>query len=133
MPKRTQNRSAPDTVWRRLGVGWILVWFVGCGSNLAEVQGTVLIVGQMVVGASNVRGTVVFAPREAGLPTGSGVLNEAGQYSIYVRSNEGLKPGPYAVAVTVTKARPANTEGARRPGSCCRRPSIPIHVNQGCN
>lgn len=72
--------------------------------------------GQKVLGTEGVRGTVVFAPREEGLPTGSGVLNEKGQYSIYVGASEGLKPAPYRVSVTVTKVRPATTEGGTPSG-----------------
>lgn len=114
-------RNARCHWWPRL-LPFVLLLVTGCGSDLAEVQGTVSIDGQKVVGANDVRGTVLFAPREKGLPTGSGVLNETGQYSIFVGANEGLKPGPYAVAVTVTKIRPAATEGGTPSGQLLSPP-----------
>ncbi|MGD9635434.1 MAG: hypothetical protein AB7G28_15710 [Pirellulales bacterium] len=93
-----------------------MLLLAGCGTGLADVQGSVSIDGEKVVCAEDVRGTVLFSPREPGLPTGSGVLDESGQYAIYVGANEGLKPGPYSVAVTVTRIRPASTEGGTPSG-----------------
>jgi hypothetical protein len=119
----------------------VVLGCVGCGSDLADVQGSVSIDGQKVLGADDVRGTVVFAPREEGLPTGSGVLNEAGQYAIFVGANEGLKPGPYSVSVTVTRIRPAATEGGTPSGQLLspakyanpRQSGLEVTVEPGSN
>lgn len=93
-----------------------MVLLSGCGSKLAEVRGSVSIDGRTVTGGQGVRGTVLFSPREEGHPTGSGVLNRSGEYSVYVGANEGLPPGPYAIAVTVTKIVPPATPGGTPSG-----------------
>lgn len=118
-----------------------LLTCVGCGSQLADVNGSVSIDGKKVVGASDLRGTVVFAPRGTGLPTGSGVLNDRGQYAIYVGSNAGIQPGPYRVAITVTKIRPASRVGGTPSGELLsparyanpRQSGLEVNVEAGSN
>jgi hypothetical protein len=95
---------------------FLLLILSGCGSELAKVQGTVSLNGERVAGGRAVRGTVLFSPREKGQPTGNGVLDESGEYSVFVGATEGLPPGPYAVAVAVTEVVPAKVPGGTPSG-----------------
>lgn len=106
----------PQRLGRRSAQVVFLLLLSGCGSSLAEVQGSVSLDGEKLAGAPDVRGTVLFSPRRAGLPTASGLLDNAGQYTVFVGSNEGLMPGPYSVAITVTKVIPAKTLGGAPSG-----------------
>ena len=58
----------------------------------------------------------MFSPRQAELPTASGMLDSAGQFTVFVGSNQGLMPGHYSVAITVTKVIPAKTLGGAPSG-----------------
>lgn len=89
---------------------------VGCGSELAEVHGTVSLDGQKISAAPDLRGTVLFSPAEPGSAAGSGMLNESGEYTVCVGATEGLRPGPYQVAISVTKILPPNTPGGTPSG-----------------
>jgi len=93
-----------------------LLLFSGCGSELAEVHGTVSLDGKAVAAAPDIRGTVLFSPTEQGLATGSGTLDESGKYTVFVGSTEGLRPGTYRVAVSVTRILPAQTPGGTPSG-----------------
>lgn len=84
---------------------------VGCGSEFAEVQGTVTLDGQNVCAAHDVSGTVLFSPVEQGLSAGNGAVDESGQYTVFAGSTAGLRPGPYRVAISITRIRPAKTPG----------------------
>src|SRR5262249_38316048 len=103
----------------------------GCGSQLAEVEGTVTLDGQKVVGGRDVRGTVLFSPNQPGLPSGSGALDESGTYTAYVGATEGLPPGSYGVAVTVTKIVPPSAPGGTPSGRLLSPPEYSDPRNSG--
>ncbi len=89
----------------------IALSLIGCGSDLAEVHGTVTLDGENATGASDVQGTVVFSPVERGRGTASGILDKSGHYFLSVGTTDGLVPGPYLVAVSVIKILPPATSG----------------------
>ena len=109
--------------------------FVGCGSELAEVCGTVSLDGQKILGAPDLRGTVLFSPSEPGRASGSGVLNDSGEYAVFVGATEGLRPGPYDVAISVTKILPPKSPGDTpsgeriTPGMYATPKTSGLHVN----
>lgn len=80
-----------------------LLLIIGCGSGMASVSGSVTLDGAQLAGGKEVRGTVFFYPDgQPGAP-GIGVLDENGRYTLMTGSQEGVKPGPYTVAVSATQ------------------------------
>ena len=96
-------------------IGFLLL-LSGCDSGLAKVHGSVSLDGKKLAGASDIRGTLLFSPLQPGHPTGSGMLDSNGTYAVFVGSNQGLTPGSYKVAITVTKVLPAKTPGGAPSG-----------------
>jgi len=90
----------------------VLALLTGCGSDLAEVHGTVTLDGQNIAAGPNMHGTVLFSPTLQGGASGTGVLDPSGRYTVFVGGTEGLRPGPYQVAIAVTRILPPKTEGA---------------------
>lgn len=108
--------AAMRRIGLRLAFAFPIACAVGCGSELAEVHGTVSLDRQKISGAPDLRGTVLFSPTEQGHAIGSGMLNESGEYTVFVGATEGLRPGPYQVAISVTKILPPNTPGGTPSG-----------------
>jgi len=106
----------------KTGRHWLLLFVglasaTGCGRGLAEVEGTVTLDGAPLAGGSDVKGTVLFYPvGKSGAP-GVGVLDANGRYKLSTGSQEGIEPGPYEVAISVTKIimpkDPTGTPGGR--------------------
>src|SRR5262245_60991454 len=90
----------------------VLASMTGCSSDLAEVHGTVTLDGQNIAAGPNMHGIVLFSPTQQGGASGTAVLDESGKYTVFVGATEGLRPGPYQVAVAVTRILPPKTEGA---------------------
>ncbi|NQT37842.1 MAG: hypothetical protein HQ581_10155 [Planctomycetes bacterium] len=76
---------------------------VGCGSDLAEVTGTVSLDGGPLDS-----GTIVFQGPD--LPQGVGQIGEDGSYRISTGTQRGLPPGQYRVTVTAYKTRTGRDE-----------------------
>lgn len=93
-----------------------LLLLSGCGSELAEVHGTVSLDGHRLSGRHDVRGTVLFSPRERGQPMGTGTLDESGAFTASVGGTDGLPPGPYLVTIAVTRILPPNSPGGAPSG-----------------
>jgi hypothetical protein len=72
----------------------------GCGSELADVSGTVTLDGQPLP-----RGTVVFQGDK--LASGYGEIRSDGTFEIRTGDQQGLKPGKYRVTVTAYQTGPA--------------------------
>ncbi len=76
---------------------------VGCGSDLAEVTGTVSLDGRPLDS-----GTIVF--QGPNLPQAAGQIGEDGSYSVSTGTQRGLPPGQYRVTVTAYKTRAGRDE-----------------------
>ena len=93
---------------RTLAIVLVLVMLAGCGESgppLAPVKGKVTLNGQPYT-----KGTVVFQPSGGG-PTGIGMTDVNGDYSVWTSGRKGAPLGPHTVMVT-TIADPSATQVA---------------------
>jgi hypothetical protein len=90
----------------------------GCGNGLARVSGQVSLDGRPLRSGSDTRVTVKFQPASGTGPSGVGLVDENGNYSLSTGSQNGLPPGDYVVACSASqlvKAAGSNVaQGARR-------------------
>ncbi|HEX3601615.1 MAG TPA: hypothetical protein VHU84_15795 [Lacipirellulaceae bacterium] len=95
-----------------------LATLIGCGNGLARVSGQVTLDGQPLRAGSDTRVTVKFQPASGTGPTGVGLVDENGIYSLSTGSQNGLPPGDYLIACSgsqLIKAAGSNAvQGARR-------------------
>jgi hypothetical protein len=102
-PNRKVSQQSPSLKLRLFGLALATALSTGCGSNLADVQGTVTLDGNPIVGGPEVRGTVTFFPKDGkGVPS-TGIIDENGKYAMSTVSDTGVPPGSYDVAVTATR------------------------------
>ena len=88
---------------RCVAVALALAAMAGCGGSYdASVSGIALLNNSPLP-----RGTVKFTPEQAG-PSGYGLINEDGTYSIMTGREEGLPSGPYVVTVVANEPSVAN-------------------------
>ena len=97
----------------------LVLSMVGCGSDLAEVRGTVTVDDQPLRGGSGVRATVVFQPASGGGAPGVGLIDESGNFTLSSGADRGVRPGDYVVTVTATqlipdKSNPSGPASGRR-------------------
>lgn len=92
-----------------LGIACIM--FVGCGSDLATVSGTVTMDGRPLAGSEHLRGTVSFLPVGGHGTAAIGYLDENGAYKLSSGSRVGVLPGKYMVSVSATEIIPAKIPG----------------------
>ncbi len=90
----------------------------GCGNGLARVSGQVTLDGQPLRADSDTRITVQFQPASGTGPSGVGLVDQNGSYSLSTGSQNGLPPGDYVVACSASqlvKVAGSNVaQGARR-------------------
>ena len=110
--KRACRRSISTDLlaWNALAATTLLAFTVtGCGSDLAEVRGTVTVDDLPLRGGSGVRATVVFQPTSGGGAPGVGLIDESGRYTLSSGADSGLRPGDYVATVTATQLIPDRT------------------------
>ena len=93
-----------------------ILTITGCGSEFATVTGTVTLDGEPLAGGPELRGTVYFYPEGGAGAPGVGILDSSGQYSLQTGSQEGVRPGPYVVAVSATQIIMPTTPGGMPAG-----------------
>jgi hypothetical protein len=86
--------------------------FVGCGSGLASVEGTVTLDGKPIEGGPLMYGTVSFYRDDGSGAPAVGVIDESGQYSLRTGGREGIAPGVYLVGIAVKKITMPTTPNA---------------------
>jgi hypothetical protein len=84
---------------------------VGCGDDLASVNGTVTLDGHPVAGGPQIYGTVSFYRESGGGAPAVALINESGQYSLRTGGRKGIEPGAYLVGIAVKKVIPPTTPG----------------------
>ena len=85
--------------------------FLGCGSDLAAVSGTVTLDGKPLAGNERLRGTVQFSPEDGHGTTAVGYLDGDGRYDLSSGSRSGVLPGKYLVTVSATEIIPPKIPG----------------------
>ena len=76
---------------------------VGCGNNVARVNGVVTVDGEPLRSVDGVRATIFFQPASGQGPTGAAVVDEQGEYQLYCGSQKGVPPGPYLVTISASQ------------------------------
>lgn len=79
----------------RVGLGGLLVAFIGCGTGLKSVEGIVTMDGKPVDGAS-----VAFVPEGGAGRQASGSTGPDGKFTLISGPDKGAAPGNYKVLVT---------------------------------
>jgi hypothetical protein len=95
----------------------LVVAVVGCGSNLAEVNGVVTVDGQPLQGGNGVRATVIFQPATGVGRVAVGLVDSSGQYHLSSGSEAGVVPGEYVVTCSATqlvRGSDGSVSGGRR-------------------
>jgi hypothetical protein len=85
----------------------------GCGNGLASVTGAVTLDGQPVRSSSDLYGVVSFYREGGGGPPATGMINEAGRYTLATGAQQGIEPGAYLVAVSLKKILPPEVAGGQ--------------------
>lgn len=105
-----------------LFAGVVMAGAVGCGDNLADVQGHVTLNGKPLAAGDDVSGMVYFFPEGGTGAPALGLLDSEGAYQLATGSKAGIAPGRYLVTVTASKIIPSQTPGAPPSG----RPITPL-------
>lgn len=88
-----------------------LAAIAGCGDRLPRVTGQVLLDGDVVLGASDLRCILLFYPESGSGTPAVAVVDRSGHYSLDTGSKKGAKAGKYNVAVTITQLSQPGDEG----------------------
>lgn len=100
IPSQIQETTHVSTMTRLIVVVGLIVPLIGCSKSFNKVEGTIMLDGQPVVGA-----TVTFMPTFEGGQSGSGVTDSSGKFKIVNPTNDkGLAKGEYKVLITRAEA-----------------------------
>jgi hypothetical protein len=88
-------------------VVYVLPTLLGCGNDLASVNGTVSLDGQPVNGGPQMYGTVTFYSETGQGAPATAIIDESGRYSLKTGGRDGVEPGTYLVGIAVKKVEPA--------------------------
>jgi len=83
----------------------------GCRDGRSSVGGRVTLDGQPVEGSRVIYGKVSFYRKGGGGAPAIGVIKESGAYSVNTGGQDGLEPGDYNVAVTISQILPPAEPG----------------------
>jgi hypothetical protein len=88
-------------------VTFLLPALIGCGNDLASVQGTVSLDGQPINGGPQIYGTVTFYSESGQGAPATAIIDESGHYSLKTGGQDGVAPGTYLVGIAVKRVEPA--------------------------
>jgi hypothetical protein len=104
---------------------------VGCGSNLATVNGTVTLDGRPLASTERLSAHVQFCPEGGHGTVATGYLDENGEYNLSSGSRKGVLPGRYLVSVSATEIIPPKIAGEAPSGRLASPPKYAEPKNSG--
>lgn len=88
----------------------------GCGDGLATVSGTVTLNGNPIAGGPQMAGMVNFYPESGSGVSAVGMIDESGEYELKSGARNGVAPGAYLVAISVSRITiPTNPDDMPQP------------------
>lgn len=88
-------------------VGFLAILSIGCGSDLASVEGSLTLNGEKVKADQGEVATIIFQPEGGSGAIGMALVDEYGNYNLMTGNTVGVEPGVYLVSVNVIKRTPS--------------------------